>query len=170
MLHTGSRLPQWARYRGNFVQVDNSRFNVHIINVDNVRILYEYASKEYNASINIAKMADDNSTELGADEARREGVIAGIRAMANAYQDIRNTITSSYNNLPSSVECELEAEYKAQDRDKGLAIALKVSPLIGSSKATYMVSIDTLFRHYGNLSMAVSKIVELLKVQKEALQ
>ncbi len=112
-------------------------------------------------------MADDSSTDLGEEEARREGVIAGIRAMANAYLVIRNTIVSNYLNIPSRTEAALREEYAKQDNNKGLSIALKVSPLIGISSATYKVSIDTLFRHYGNLNTAVARIVDILKSDAE---
>ncbi|MGC8537519.1 MAG: hypothetical protein ACP5MZ_00860 [Candidatus Micrarchaeia archaeon] len=154
------------------MQADNRKVDIHIIDVNNVRLLYESSNKEYNAAINIAKMADDSSTELGEEEARKEGVIAGIRAMANAYFEIRNTIVSNYLNMPSSTEAELREEYSKQGNNKGLSIALKVSPLIGTSKATYRVSIDTLFRHYGNLNTAVARIVDILKqnVEKNEMQ
>ncbi len=157
----------YSKFRSGHMQADNRRVDIRIIDVNDVRLLYKSSSKEYNAAINIAKMADDSSTELGEEDARREGVIAGIRAMANAYLEIRKTIISNYVNIPSSTEAALREEYGRQDNNKGLSIALKVSPLIGTSKATYRVSIDTLFRHYGNLNTAVARIVDILKLDAE---
>ena len=160
------------------MQTNKKSVDIHIIDVNNVRLIYESSIKEYNAAINIvknaainiAKMADDNSAELEVNEARREGVITGIKTMANAYLEIRKVVVSNYTNMPSSTEAVLREEYDRQGKDKGLSIALKVAPLIGVSKATYKVSIDTLFKHYANLNTAVSEVVDILKEQKDALQ
>ena len=157
----------YSKPRSGHMQSNNRKVDIHIIDVNNIRLLYESSNKEYNAAINIAKMADDSSTELGAEGAQREGIIAGIRAMANAYLEIRNTIVSNYSNIPLSTETALREEYSKQGNNKGLSIALKVSPLIGISSATYRVSIDTLFRHYSNLNTAVAGIVDILRLAAE---
>ncbi|MEM0149858.1 MAG: hypothetical protein QXW10_03115 [Candidatus Micrarchaeaceae archaeon] len=154
---------------------NNNKFsNIRVIDIYSICLLYEYANKEYNAAKNIAEMADDNMADgngIGRDseEARREGVMAGIRAMSNAYMGIRERITSNYPNIASNMEKELRDKYSKQDADKGLSATLKVAPMIGISRATYSVNIDTLFKHYGRLNTAISEIVSLLKEQKESL-
>ncbi len=146
-----------------------SKLDIHIINLDNVRILYTYACDEYDTAIKVARIADDSSTRTDEENARKAGVVAGIVVMADAYIKVHEAITSNYINMPSAAEGALREEYRKQDDDKNLMIALKVSPLIGSSKATYKVNIDTLLKHYSSISTSLESIIKLLKEQKENL-